>query len=403
MPRDRSADALGDAVGVGERGLELALERVGVGRGERGLLVEVGEVRDLLLDPPARRGRGRGPARARRAARRRASSASVSAPRSAARRDPRGPRAIGDGTVPFPGTVHGLHREPRAGDAAGRGARRRPRSSATTTSPTQARTDGRTQELWDAIAELGLPRGAPPRGVRRGRRGDVGARDRVRGARRGRLPAAADPRVARDLRRADQALRHRRRSGSAGCARWSTGTKMVFAITEPDAGSNSHNIATTATRDGDVYRLNGSKTYISGVDEAGQMVVVTRTGTEPETGRGKLSLFIVDTDAPGPRTHADPDGDPRAGEAVHAVLRRRRRPGGPPARRRARRAAPGVRRAEPGTHHERVDLHRHRPLRARPRRRLRERPRGVGHADRAPPGHRPSARHRQDRGRARPA
>src|SRR6478609_9764718 len=78
-----------------------------------------------------------------------------------------------------------------------------------------------------------------------------------------------------------------------------TGTKMVFAITEPDAGSNSHNIATTATRDGDVYRLNGSKTYISGVDEAGQMVVVTRTGTDAETGRGKLSLFIVDTDAPG--------------------------------------------------------------------------------------------------------
>jgi alkylation response protein AidB-like acyl-CoA dehydrogenase len=78
-----------------------------------------------------------------------------------------------------------------------------------------------------------------------------------------------------------------------------SGTKMVFAITEPDAGSNSHNLATTATRDGDVYRLNGSKTYISGVDEAEQMVVVTRTGTEPETGRGKLSLFIVDTEAPG--------------------------------------------------------------------------------------------------------
>ncbi len=77
------------------------------------------------------------------------------------------------------------------------------------------------------------------------------------------------------------------------------GEKMVFAITEPDAGSNSHNIATTATRDGDVYRLNGSKTFISGVDEAGAMVVVTRTGIEPETGRGRLSLFVVDTDAPG--------------------------------------------------------------------------------------------------------
>jgi alkylation response protein AidB-like acyl-CoA dehydrogenase len=77
------------------------------------------------------------------------------------------------------------------------------------------------------------------------------------------------------------------------------GTKMVFAITEPDAGSNSHNLATTATRDGDVFRLNGAKTYISGVDEAEQMIVVTRTGTDPDNGRGQLSLFVVDTDAPG--------------------------------------------------------------------------------------------------------
>jgi alkylation response protein AidB-like acyl-CoA dehydrogenase len=77
------------------------------------------------------------------------------------------------------------------------------------------------------------------------------------------------------------------------------GTKMVFAITEPDAGTNSHNIATTATRDGDIYRLNGTKTYISGVDEAPAMVVVTRTSTDEATGRGRLSLFVVDTDATG--------------------------------------------------------------------------------------------------------
>jgi len=77
------------------------------------------------------------------------------------------------------------------------------------------------------------------------------------------------------------------------------GAKMVFAITEADAGSNSHNLATTATRDGDVYRLRGSKTFISGVDEAPAMIVVARTGTDPETGRARLSLFVVDTDAPG--------------------------------------------------------------------------------------------------------
>jgi alkylation response protein AidB-like acyl-CoA dehydrogenase len=75
--------------------------------------------------------------------------------------------------------------------------------------------------------------------------------------------------------------------------------KMAFAITEPDAGSNSHKIATTATRDGDVYRLQGTKYYISGADESEAVLVVTRTGVDEDTGRGRLSLFIVDLDSPG--------------------------------------------------------------------------------------------------------
>jgi alkylation response protein AidB-like acyl-CoA dehydrogenase len=75
--------------------------------------------------------------------------------------------------------------------------------------------------------------------------------------------------------------------------------KMAFAITEPDAGSNSHRISTVATRHGDGYRLQGSKYYISGVDEAPQMLVVARTGVDARTGRAELSLFVVDTDAPG--------------------------------------------------------------------------------------------------------
>jgi alkylation response protein AidB-like acyl-CoA dehydrogenase len=80
------------------------------------------------------------------------------------------------------------------------------------------------------------------------------------------------------------------------------GEKMVFAITEPDAGSNSHQLSTTATRDGDVYRLQGTKTYISGVDEARAVLVVARTAvdTDPDRpGRAQLSMFVVDTDAPG--------------------------------------------------------------------------------------------------------
>ncbi|MCL5948070.1 MAG: acyl-CoA/acyl-ACP dehydrogenase [Actinobacteria bacterium] len=75
--------------------------------------------------------------------------------------------------------------------------------------------------------------------------------------------------------------------------------KMAFAITEPDAGSNSHNISTTATRDGDIYRLNGTKYYISGCDEAEAVLVVTRTSKDEATGYSKLSLFVVDLDSPG--------------------------------------------------------------------------------------------------------
>lgn len=73
---------------------------------------------------------------------------------------------------------------------------------------------------------------------------------------------------------------------------------MAFAITEPDAGSNSHNISTTATRDGGDYVLRGTKYYISGVDEADSILVVTRTSTD-DSGRGRLSLVVVPTDAEG--------------------------------------------------------------------------------------------------------
>ena len=41
---------------------------------------------------------------------------------------------------------------------------------------------------------------------------------------------------------------------------------MAFGITEPDAGSNSHRITTTAHRDGSDWILNGQKVFISGVD-----------------------------------------------------------------------------------------------------------------------------------------
>lgn len=74
--------------------------------------------------------------------------------------------------------------------------------------------------------------------------------------------------------------------------------KMVFAITEPDAGSNSHQLSTKAVRDGDDWVLSGTKYYISGVDEAANLLVVARTGTSPD-GRGEMTLFVVPTDVEG--------------------------------------------------------------------------------------------------------
>jgi len=115
--------------------------------------------------------------------------------------------------------------------------------------------------------------------------------------------------------------------------RWLTGIadgsiKMAFAITEPDAGSNSHEITTTAHPDGDGWRISGTKYWTSGVDVADAILVVARSGSAAQDAqrsgagpaqdaqrsgagaaqdaqrsgagtRRPLSLFVVPTDSPG--------------------------------------------------------------------------------------------------------
>jgi alkylation response protein AidB-like acyl-CoA dehydrogenase len=70
------------------------------------------------------------------------------------------------------------------------------------------------------------------------------------------------------------------------------------AITEPDAGSNSHRLTTVARRDGDEWVLSGRKIYISGVDEADAVMIVGRTA-DARTGRLRPALFVVPTGTPG--------------------------------------------------------------------------------------------------------
>ncbi|MFG2651122.1 acyl-CoA dehydrogenase family protein [Streptomyces sp. NPDC048436] len=75
---------------------------------------------------------------------------------------------------------------------------------------------------------------------------------------------------------------------------------MAFGITEPDAGSNSHRITTTARKDeatGD-WLLTGRKVFISGVDIADATLIVGRT-EDARTGNLKPCLFIVPRETEG--------------------------------------------------------------------------------------------------------
>jgi hypothetical protein len=73
---------------------------------------------------------------------------------------------------------------------------------------------------------------------------------------------------------------------------------MAFAITEPDAGSNSHELRTTIRRDGDHYLLSGQKTFISGVESADAVLVIARMRNE-DGSLGLPTLAVIDVDAEG--------------------------------------------------------------------------------------------------------
>jgi len=75
------------------------------------------------------------------------------------------------------------------------------------------------------------------------------------------------------------------------------GKVISYCMTEPDAGSDVSGIKTTAVRRGDVYVLNGSKTWITGGPVADAYTVFAKS--DPEAGRSGMSCFVVDRDTPG--------------------------------------------------------------------------------------------------------
>ncbi len=74
-----------------------------------------------------------------------------------------------------------------------------------------------------------------------------------------------------------------------------------IGITEPEAGTNTLDVATSAEKDGDEYVLNGQKAWITFSDRADDMILVTRTTPREAVDRGTdgITLFVVDMDSAG--------------------------------------------------------------------------------------------------------
>src|SRR5262249_22470000 len=71
-----------------------------------------------------------------------------------------------------------------------------------------------------------------------------------------------------------------------------------FALTEPEAGSDSAAVRTQAVRDGDHYVLKGNKRFITNANRAGLFTVMARTDPEKKGGSG-VSAFLVPRNTPG--------------------------------------------------------------------------------------------------------
>lgn len=160
----------------------------------------------------------------------------------------------------------------------------------------KARTGGHTTELWDAVGESGFIGVSLPEAHGGGGMGMAELAIVCE-----ELAAQGCPLMLLVVSPAVCGAIITRHGSPAQQSRWLPGiasgkAKMVFAITEADAGSNAHRIATTAVADGDGYVLRGAKHYISGVDEADWVLVVAKLA---DGDRTRLGLFVVDTDAAG--------------------------------------------------------------------------------------------------------
>jgi acyl-CoA dehydrogenase len=86
------------------------------------------------------------------------------------------------------------------------------------------------------------------------------------------------------------------------------GLHVCFAITEPDAGTDTSRVRTFARKDGSDYVINGRKVWITKAAQSQKALLLARTAPAPENGRATdgLSLFVVDLTGPGVEMRAIP-------------------------------------------------------------------------------------------------
>jgi acyl-CoA dehydrogenase len=83
---------------------------------------------------------------------------------------------------------------------------------------------------------------------------------------------------------------------------------VCFAVTEPDAGTDTTRIRTFAKRDGDGYVISGRKVWITKAGQSQKMILVTRTAAREDGARATdgMTVFLVDVDDPAIRLTSIP-------------------------------------------------------------------------------------------------
>lgn len=158
---------------------------------------------------------------------------------------------------------------------------------------------GNARELWQALGEIGALGVAVPEEFGGGGQGVEAlavVAEEVAAAGLPLMLIALSPAVCAMMLR-DFGSDEQRRDWLPGLA--SGSRVMAFAITEPDAGSNVHNISTRATYENGDWVISGQKYYVSHVDNADAMVVIATAEGGPNGLPPGPKAFIVPTDAPG--------------------------------------------------------------------------------------------------------